>query len=69
MHKRSNFIDEKNLEEGDLVFFKTSVKVRHVGIYIENGKFIHASTKEGVTISRLSDYYWKDKYSHSRRVL
>jgi probable lipoprotein NlpC len=56
------------LRSGDLVFFKTSFKIRHVGIYIENGKFLHVSTKEGVTISKLSDYYWKDKYWHSRRV-
>ena len=62
-------IKRSELRSGDLVFFKTSFKVRHVGIYIENGKFIHASTKEGVTISKLSDYYWKDTYWHSRRVL
>jgi cell wall-associated NlpC family hydrolase len=61
-------IKRSELRSGDLVFFKISVKVRHVGIYIENGKFLHASTKEGVTISSLSDYYWKNKYWHSRRV-
>ena len=61
-------IKHSELRSGDLVFFKTSLKVRHVGIYIEKGKFLHASTKEGVTISKLSDNYWKDKYWHSRRV-
>jgi cell wall-associated NlpC family hydrolase len=56
------------LRPGDLIFFKTSVKVRHVGIYLENEKFLHASKIKGVMISNLSDYYWDDKYWHSRRV-
>ena len=61
-------VKRSELRSGDLVFFKTGPKVCHVGIYIENGKFLHTSEKKGVTISKLSDYYWKDKYSHSRRV-
>ncbi|WP_237057562.1 NlpC/P60 family protein [Microbulbifer sediminum] len=61
-------IKRSDLRAGDLVFFKTGHKVRHVGIYIEDGKFFHASTSRGVTISRLSDYYWRDRYWHSRRV-
>ncbi len=61
-------IQRDALRPGDLVFFKTGFKVRHVGIYIENEKFLHASTKKGVMISKLSDYYWKDKYWHARRT-
>ncbi|WP_439133813.1 NlpC/P60 family protein [Pseudomaricurvus sp.] len=61
-------VKRSQLRSGDLVFFKTGFKVRHVGIYIEDGKFFHASTSRGVMISRLDDYYWKDKYWHSRRV-
>ncbi len=61
-------IKRSELRSGDLVFFKTGFKVRHVGIYIENGKFFHASTKRGVMISNLNDYYWKDKYWHARRM-
>lgn len=57
-----------DLRPGDLVFFKTGLKARHVGIYIENGKFLHVSTRKGVTISKLTDYYWKDRYRSSRRV-
>lgn len=56
------------LRAGDLVFFKTGVKVRHVGMYVENGKFLHASTKQGVTISKLTDYYWGKKFWHARRI-
>lgn len=61
-------IDRSDLRPGDLVFFKTGFKARHVGIYIENDKFLHTSTKKGVTISKLNDYYWKDRYWYSRRV-
>jgi cell wall-associated NlpC family hydrolase len=61
-------IKRSELRSGDLVFFKTGFKVRHVGIYIENGKFFHASTKRGVMISNLNNYYWKDKYWHARRM-
>lgn len=53
---------------GDLVFFKTSPKVRHVGVYIGNKQFIHASTSKGVIISRLDNPYWASKYWHIRQV-
>ena len=51
----------KNLQEGDLVFFEFDGKVvSHVGLYLHNGKFIHASSSHGVTISDLtSEYYVK----------
>lgn len=61
-------INRSELRAGDLVFFKTGIKVRHVGMYIENDTFLHASKKEGVTISTLRDYYWEKKYWHSRRI-
>lgn len=51
-----------NLEVADLLFFKTTSKARisHVGIYIGNNKFIHASSsKRGVVISELEGYYKK----------
>lgn len=61
-------IDDDELAAGDLVFFKTGSKVRHVGIYMENGKFLHASTSRGVIISRLDNVYWKEHYWHARRI-
>lgn len=61
-------IRRSDLRTGDLVFFKTGHKVRHVGIYLEDGKFFHASTSKGVTISRLDGYYWRDRYWQARRV-
>ena len=57
-------------KEGDLVFFSSSrsrKKVAHVGIYLKNGKFIHASTSKGVIVSRLSeDYYTRHWISGGR---
>ena len=56
-------INRNNLREGDLVFFKTlgtgnSKTPTHVGIYLKNGKFIHASTSKGVIVSSLSEPYY-----------
>lgn len=62
-------VSRSDLKEGDLVFFKTGKKLRHVGIYIEDGQFLHVSSKKGVMLSRLNDYYWKDRYWFARRVL
>lgn len=56
-------------KEGDLIFFKIDSKIRHAGIVIEKGKFLHTSSSEGVTISQLSNPYWKNKYWQTRRVL
>lgn len=61
-------IKTDNRRSGDLVFFKTGWKVRHVGIYLENNSFLHASTKNGVMISQLDDPYWKSKYWQTKRV-
>ncbi|WP_051141237.1 C40 family peptidase [Salisaeta longa] len=57
------------LQTGDLVFFKTGAKSRHVGVYISNGEFVHASSSSGVRISRLSNPYWQEHYWMSRRIV
>jgi len=57
------------LTAGDLVFFKTRWNVRHVGIYLEKGKFVHASSNKGVMISTLYSGYWKKHYWQARRLL
>lgn len=52
-------VNEKNLAEGDLVFFKIGGdKVSHVGVYLQNRRFVHASTKKGVIISSLDEAYY-----------
>lgn len=61
-------IDKKELKSGDLVFFKIG-DINHVGIYLENGMFIHASTKTGVTISELDNSYFSKSYWKAQRVI
>jgi cell wall-associated NlpC family hydrolase len=56
------------LVAGDLVFFRTGRATRHVGIYLEDGKFLHASTEKGVMISRMSDPYWAKNYWKAVRL-
>ncbi len=53
----SHKISRTSLKEGDLVFFNTIGGVSHVGMYLQNNKFIHASSG-GVMISDLYDDYW-----------
>ncbi|QKT04634.1 C40 family peptidase [Ectothiorhodospiraceae bacterium 2226] len=55
------------LQAGDLVFFRTGRKTRHVGIYMGDSRFLHASTSQGVTVSRLDNPYWTSAYWMSRR--
>ena len=59
-------ISKSDLQPGDLVFFR---KNNHVGVYIGGGKFVHSSTRQGVTTSSLSEKYWARTYTQSRRVL
>lgn len=61
-------VAQSNLTAGDLVFFRTSKVQRHVGIYLEDRKFLHASTEKGVMISSLDDHYWSRAYWKSMRV-
>ena len=57
------------LKQGDLVFFHTTGRlISHVGLYIGNNKFVHASSSSGVMISDLSDDYWSPKYMGAGRV-
>ena len=68
--KESNKVAKRNLREGDLVFFtsnRSGKKVAHVGIYLKEGKFIHASTTRGVIVSQLNEpYYTKHWISGGR---
>ena len=61
--------DQAALKTGDLVFFKTGVWQKHVGIYVEKNKFLHVSTRKGVIISRLDNPYWLKRYWQGVRVL
>lgn len=54
--------------QGDLVFFKTGRTLRHVGIYLGNQQFLHASTSRGVVISSLDTPYWRRAFWQVRRL-
>ena len=69
--KESNKVSRRNLREGDLVFFTSRAskkKVAHVGIYLKNGKFIHASTSKGVIVSSLNEQYYTQYWLCGGRV-
>ncbi|MEJ2042683.1 MAG: NlpC/P60 family protein [Reinekea sp.] len=57
------------LQVGDILIFKSSIKKLHAGIYIGNDQFIHASTSAGVTRSKLDRSYWLQHYLQARRYL
>lgn len=53
-----------SVQEGDLVFFKTKGShISHVGIYLKNNYFVHASSSRGVMISNLNDIYWEKRFA------
>lgn len=64
-------VSKSDLRPGDLVFFDTSGGngVSHVGIYVGDGKFAHASTNKGTCIDELSMDYYEKRYVGSRRVM
>ena len=61
-------IEKSELREGDLVFFNTSVGISHVGLYLANNKFVHASSSLGVFISSLNETYWKKRFVKAGRL-
>lgn len=65
-------ISRDELSTGDLVFFMTcgSSHINHVGIYIGEGQFIHASSGQGrVTISSLNEGYYRQRYARAVRIM
>jgi lipoprotein Spr len=63
----SKRISRAELKEGDLIFFNTIGGISHVGMYLQNNKFIHASSS-GVMISDLYEDYWLKHFIGSGRV-
>ncbi|MGH8073398.1 MAG: C40 family peptidase [Lysobacter sp.] len=61
--------DKSKLNVGDLVFFGRRGRVDHVGIYVGEGRFVHApSSGKDVMVSDLDSGYWSRKYMQARRV-
>jgi lipoprotein Spr len=68
-YRTSRKISTTELEEGDLVFFNTNGSgVSHVGIYLGNNKFIHASVSKGVMVSGLFEPYYLKRYVGAGRI-
>ena len=62
-------VEYDDLTYGDLIFFKIDKrKVSHVGIYLNEGKFLHASKTRGVAIDNLTEEYWAKRYCGARRI-
>jgi len=66
--KKGTKISKSSLQAGDLVFFKTGLLQKHVGIYLEDDLFIHASRSKGVMISNMKDIYWQARYWQAQRL-
>ncbi|MGO4541453.1 C40 family peptidase [Paenibacillus sp. 2TAB19] len=66
-------VAKDDLIAGDLVFFDTSGgnngAISHVGIYIGDGKIVHASVSRGVVVDKLDSSYYKPRYVTARRIL
>ena len=63
-------IDPERLAAGDLVFFGSGGNVSHVGIYVGEGRFVHAPSSGGtVRLDHLDGSYWRDHYTGAKRVL
>ena len=65
----SEKIKREDLKEGDLVFFNTTGGVSHVGLYLDNDYFVHASSSQGVTITSLNDPYFAKRFIGAGRIL
>jgi cell wall-associated NlpC family hydrolase len=69
-YQQGKNIRRARLQLGDLVFFKTDQKpVSHIGIFLDNNRFMHASKSNGVIISSLKEQYYAKRYVSSRRIL
>lgn len=66
---RGDPVDRAELQPGDLVFFRPPGPYDHVGIYLGEGRFFHASTSRGVMISELDNRYWQRHFWQARRTL
>jgi lipoprotein Spr len=67
-YRVSQRISRTELKEGDLLFFNTRGGVSHVGIYLQNNKFVHASTSQGVTVSDMFEPYYLKRFVGAGRL-
>jgi len=69
LFEKAKKLSDDQMREGDLVFFHINQKeVSHVGVYLANDRFVHASTSSGVMISDLNEPYWRKYYAGGGRI-
>ncbi len=71
-YRQGQPINPQDIQFGDLVFFSNTPKgqkITHVGIYVNNQRFLHASSSRGVIVSRLNTPYWEKRVVGFRRYL
>jgi len=70
LYKNGVPVSLRNLEVGDLVFFgrNRGSPISHVGIYLGNDSFVHATRSKGVMVSELSERYYRTRYIGARRI-
>lgn len=69
IYEQSQKIKRHNLKQGELVFFKiNTAKVGHVGIFLQDSYFIHASSSRGVMVSTLTLDYWNKYFVSGGRL-
>lgn len=69
IYSQVNSVSKDDLRSGDLVFFKIrSRNITHVGVYLGDNKFAHASSSRGVMISDLTEAYWRRYYFDGGRM-
>jgi lipoprotein Spr len=70
IYKQTIAVKKDSLKEGDLLFFKIRKgRISHVGLYLGNNKFAHATTKVGVTVSDLDEPYYKKYFYKCGRLI
>ena len=69
LFEQCKVISKNELEQGDLLFFKIeSNDVSHIAVYLQNNKFVHATTKKGVMIDDLDEAYYKKYFYKAGRI-
>lgn len=63
-------VQNQERQEGDLIYFKTintGKPVSHVGVWLDENRFVHASSSKGVIISSINEAYWRNRYVGANR--
>jgi cell wall-associated NlpC family hydrolase len=70
LYVQGSWVSSAELQIGDLLFFQEREKTlpSHVGIYMGEGRFIHASTSKGVILSNMKNSYYRRRFVGARRI-